>query len=145
MKNRYEIVETGTEISLEDEFGIFHSIVVKKRTVIIYANGYHKTDWKIIIDEEYFNKVDQAVDGHWYVSVSKGTIYAKFCKQQHNLRTYILMHRLITDCPNHLVVDHDPHHYGLDNREENLTTMMAIDNNRNQIKGKSKTHIYTRG
>lgn len=142
MKNRYEIVEAGTVIDLEDEFGIVHSITVSKKTVIIYANGFHKENWKIIIDEKKLDKVDKAVDGHWYVSVCKGTIYAKFCKQVKNNREYILMHRLIMDCPQDMVVDHHPHHYGLDNREENLTVKTAIENNSNQIKQKRKTLTY---
>jgi hypothetical protein len=144
MKNKYEIVEVGTTIELKDEFGNVHTITVSKRTVIIYANGFHHNDWKIVIDEKNLAKVDEAVDGRWYVSVCKGTIYAKFCKQSGKTRQYILMHRVITDCPNDLVVDHDPHHYGLDNREENLTTKSAAENNRNQLKGKAKNLIYSR-
>lgn len=142
MKNRYEFVEIGTTIALEDEFQNVHYITVSKRSVIIYANGNHKKDWKIVIDEHNLDKVDTAVDGHWYVSVCKGTIYAKFCKQKGSVRKYILMHRLITNCPSDLVVDHDPHHYGLDNREENLEKKTAIENNRNQIKDKKKNLIY---
>lgn len=142
MKNKYEIIEVGTTISLKDEFDNVHTITVTKKSVIIYANGYHRNDWKIIIDEKNLDKVDKAIDGSWYVSVCKGTIYAKFCKQQGKNRQYILMHRLITDCPDDLVVDHDPHHYGLDNREENLTAKTSIENNRNQLRGKTKTLIY---
>ena len=142
MKNRYEIVEVGTVIDLEDEFGNIHSITVSKKSVIIYANGFHKKDWKIIIDEKNLNKVDEAIDRHWYVSVCKGTIYAKFCKQVNNNREYILMHRLIVDCPKDMVVDHHPHHYGLDNRDENLRIVTALENNRNKIKQKRKKLCY---
>lgn len=142
MKNKYEIIEIGTIVALEDEFGNIHYITVSKKSVIIYANGYHKKDWKIVIDEKNLDKVDKSVDGHWYVSVCKGTIYAKFCKQSGKKREYILMHRLIANCPNHLVVDHNPHHYGLDNREENLEKKTAIENNQNQIKNKIKTLNY---
>jgi len=144
MKNKYEIVEAGTKIMLADEFNNMHCILVSKKSVIIYANGNHRNDWKIIIDEEYFSKVDNAITGHWYVSVCQGTIYAKFCQRNNNIRKYILMHRLIVDCPNDLVVDHDPHHYGLDNRVENLEAKTAKENNCNQLKGKAKTLQYIR-
>ena len=34
MKNRYEIVEVGTVIDLEDEFGNIHSITVSKNQLL---------------------------------------------------------------------------------------------------------------
>lgn len=144
MKNYYEIVESGTRIPLEDEFQNVHYITVDRSTVIIYANGNHKENWKIIINEEDFNKVNETIEGRWYVSVCKGTIYAMFCKQTKGTREYFLMHRLIANCPINLVVDHDPHHYGLDNRRENLTNITANENNRNQVKDKTKNLFYNK-
>lgn len=133
MKNKYEIVEAGEVITLTDEFKNSFSIIAEKRTVIIYANGDHRKDWKIIIDEDDLAKVNAAVDGRWYVDVSKGTIYAKFCKQIKGEREYISMHRLISDCPIDLVVDHHPNHYGLDNRKSNLTNVTMIENSCNKV------------
>lgn len=142
MKNRYEILEANTIIELEDEFGNTHEIQVPEKVVVIYANGYHKKDWKILIELKDLKKVDDAVDGSWYVGVSKGTIYARYCRNNNKKREYIFMHRIITDCPADFVVDHHPHHYGLDNRSCNLTTTTALENNRNQIKSKRLNNTY---
>lgn len=133
MKNEYQIVEAGTEITLLNEFDQEHTIVVDQKTVIIYANGHYKNNWKILIDYDDLTKVDEAVTGRWYVKVSKGTIYALHCKQINNLRVYTSMHRLITDCEEGYVPDHDPHHYGLDNRKCNLKTVTISENNKNQM------------
>ena len=43
------------------------------------------------------------------------------------------MHRIITSCPEDMVVDHHPHHYGLDNRRGNLTIVTPLENQQNQI------------
>ena len=137
MKNRYEIIETGTEVFLTNEFGETHSVIVEKRTVIIKANGFNR-EWQILIDEEDLHLVDSIATGSWYIGVSKGTIYARYCKREKESREYILMHRLITDCPDEYVVDHNPHHYGLDNRRENLTITTLSDNCKNLILDKRK-------
>ncbi|MDD3048997.1 MAG: hypothetical protein PHQ89_03360 [Bacilli bacterium] len=142
MKNKYIIIPVGEIVSLEDEFGNIINIVAEAPLVVIYANGFHKKDWKILIDLKNLEKIDKAVDGRWYVGVCKGTIYAKYCENKNKQRKYLLMHRVITDCPNHLVVDHHPHHYGLDNRECNLTNVTYEYNNSNQIKDKQKRLSY---
>ena len=53
------------------------------------------------------------------------------------------MHRLIVDCPKDMVVDHHPHHYGLDNRDENLRIVTALENNRNKIKQRKKLCYFS--
>lgn len=102
-------------------------------TVIIFANGGGKKDNMIIIDADKLELVDNAITGSWYISLCKGTVYAKFCVQKKGeKRKYLLMHRLIMNCPADMVVDHHPNHYGLDNRVVNLNIVTAEENLRNR-------------
>ena len=136
MKNDYKIIDHDEIIVIKNQFGHDIEVPVTSGTIIIYANAYGRK-WEIFIDEEDLAKVDEAVSGRWYVSIKKDTIYASFCKQKDNVRTYIHMHRLIANCPEGLVVDHHHHHYGLDNRRHNLRVVTAEENNRNQIKSRT--------
>lgn len=108
-------------------------------TVTIYANGYHYKNWEITIDIEDLEYIDTVCDGRWYVGVSKGTIYARFCKQIDNERTYFLMHREVMknivgdDIPFDMVVDHFVTHYGLDNRRCNLRLVTPEVNMGNKL------------
>lgn len=142
MLNSYYIVEAGSLISLKDERGRDYSIIVNKKSVVISANGFHRSDWKIVIDYDDLKKVDSAITGTWYVDVCKGTIYAKFCKTKNSVREYLSMHRVINDCPTNLVVDHHPNHYGLDNRRENLRNISMEANSGNQFKKVSLHNCY---
>lgn len=121
-------------------------------TVTIFAN-LHKTLYEILIDEEDFALVDRATKNSWYIKTAKDTYYALFCiRKKGEKDIYVYMHRLIMgliECKNdkvtkrtglHLVVDHHPNHYGLDNRRENLRVVTVVENLRNQ-KRKNKTTI----
>lgn len=132
MKNEYVIIEEDTTVTIKNQFGYDTPIDIKAGTVIIYANAYGRK-WEIFIDQEDLSLVDQAVSGRWYVSIKKDTIYASFCKQKDGIRVYTHMHRLIANCPIGLVVDHHPHHYGLDNRRCNLTVVTVEENSKNRV------------
>jgi hypothetical protein len=70
MKNRYEIIEEGTLVELEDLYQNVIPVIVSNKAVIIYANGKRR-EWKILIDYEDLEKVDIAINGRWYVGVCR--------------------------------------------------------------------------
>jgi len=117
-------------------------IIPELDIVIILANGAGLKKIPILLDTDGFEKLDDLVKGTFYVNVSKRTAYAFFAKQSGQIRTINSMHRLLTDCPNHLVVDHHPNHYGLDNRSENLTVVTPEINLANAHKEKDRPILF---
>lgn len=141
MKNTYEVITEEKIITIKNQFGYDVDIKIEAGTVIIYANAYGRR-WEIFINQEDLALVDEAASGRWYVSIKKDTIYASFCKQKNGIRVYTHMHRLIANCPEGLVVDHHPHHYGLDNRRHNLSVVSAADNSKNRVLSKTNKFKY---
>ncbi len=67
----------------------------------------------------------------WYAGRNKnGNYYAR--RMERAPRRQILMHRVITGAPPHLLVDHI-HHNGLDNRRRHLRICTKAENVRNQL------------
>lgn len=93
-------------------------------------------DFKCFIDYESYNKVKSY---HWYVVKFKtcSTLYL----QARNKKDKILIHRLITDCPKGMQVDHINHN-GLDNRLSNLSICLQVDNLRNRRPPKNKGSFH---
>lgn len=78
--------------------------------------------FKVLIDTE---DIDKIKDIHWNAEKDKrGKFYVRNRKK--NLR----LHRVITNCPPNLVVDHINHNT-LDNRKSNLRVCTIAENNRN--------------
>jgi len=77
-----------------------------------------------IVDPADFDELSQY---KWTAAKSPNTFYAVRSAQGRQIR----MHRLITDAPKGLVVDHRNHN-GLDNRKENLRLCTRSENARNQ-------------
>jgi hypothetical protein len=78
----------------------------------------------VLIDEEDRQKLESF--GKWCIS-SKG-----YCARTDNKnKKTILMHRIIMNCPDNMVVDH-VNHNPLDNRKENLRIVTMQQNNYNR-------------
>ena len=81
-------------------------------------------------DEDY-----DAINKHkWYAEKSHGNVYAKTLINGR----YQSMHRLITNCPNGLQIDHFNHN-GLDNQKINLRICNANQNQANRKTSKNNS------
>ena len=88
-----------------------------------------------IVDDEYFDEINQY---NWYSN--KG--YAVRHVTVSGKRTKQLMHRLITNCPDDMEVDHI-NHDKLDNQKSNLRVCSTSENQHNQqMRTKAKTSSY---
>lgn len=95
---------------------------------------------KTIIDVEDFEKVTK-FEGTWFAHTDNGTgkIYIRGNQKDTN-RTIILLHRIITDCPDGLVPNHLSGNT-LDNRRENLEVVTIGENN---IHGRQQIDVVVR-
>jgi hypothetical protein len=78
-----------------------------------------------IVDAEYYDRLNQY---KWHAQKGGQTYYAR--RQEKG--KLIIMHRLITNAPKGLFVDHRNHN-GLDNRRENLRLCTRLQNARNRL------------
>lgn len=78
-----------------------------------------------VIDADDVNKIDKY---HWFVS-QKGYIQAMH--RENGKRNHIRLHRLISNCPDNMVVDHINHDL-TDNRKSNLRVCTQDENMRNR-------------
>ncbi len=96
-----------------------HEFEIKGDVVIIYWK-----DREILVDKENFELVDKY---NWFVA-NEG--YARTHMYENNIRKIVQMHRLITNCPKGLLVDHINHNT-LDNRNINLRICNDAENSHN--------------
>lgn len=80
-----------------------------------------------------------SINGTWYVRFTKGMPYVLMNKP--SLGFTYRMHRVITDAPKNLVVDHR-NHKTLDNTDDNLRVCTHTVNMRNKRKYKSNKSGY---
>lgn len=91
---------------------------------IILRNKHGQELTRAIIDIDDIEKVKNI---KWRLSKRKHTSYVYGFTPE---KRVIKLHRLITDCPDNLVVDHINHN-GLDNRKINLKVCTTKENNQN--------------
>lgn len=84
-----------------------------------YGIGYTEKDEKFYFDLEDYDKIK---DYCWFVD-NKGYIVTTLSKE----KTTILMHRLITNCPDDMDIDHEFHNTK-DNRKEFLRIVTRSEN-----------------
>lgn len=98
-----------------------------------------------IIDTDDLKKV-KILNGSWYAEYNKKTdsYYARIGSRQNGIITRIYMHRLIMDCPDHLMVDHINHNT-LDNRSENLRNVDNTVNQQNRYRCNKTNKCGVRG
>ena len=108
MKNKYSTNHRDKEVTIE----LFHRTLGKIET---------------IVDIGDFDKVN-SIKTTWFVSYSKGHIDGVKTKIQENgKRKVVWLHRLLLDCPKHLVVDHIDGDT-LNNKKNNIR---IVDRNKN--------------
>jgi dihydrolipoamide dehydrogenase len=74
----------------------------------------------------------------WFLKTQNNLFYAECLITENGKTKWCRMHRLITNAPPGILIDHH-NNYGLDNRRENLRQATWSQNNSNRQKTKSKT------
>ena len=97
---------------------------------IVLYNKKQEEVSRALIDLE---DIDKVKDLKWYMD-SRGYAF--------NGKKRVLLHRLVMDCPNDMIVDHINHNR-LDNRKENLRICNSSQNNMNRNKTNRNTSGYT--
>ena len=124
-RQREEAAKVGKSATKENLF------FINDETKVV--TGYDSNGKEFYFDKEFLNKVKKYcwhVDKNGYVSTKKKSS-----------KKILKMHRLITNCPENMVVDHINHNKA-DNRMSNLRICEWADNTRNRKAPKnSKTGI----
>lgn len=96
-----------------------------------------------LVDDEDFEWLNQ---WKWRVGArrNRSTIYAVRAGRKAELKCTYFMHRIVTDCPDGLQVDHI-NHDGLDNRRENLRVCTRNGNQWNRRKTKARVSSIYKG
>lgn len=102
-----------------------------------YVVGYTKENIPFVFDKKYFDTVKQY---RWAIN-KDGYIRTVINRGKQGYHSYML-HRLITNCPPELVVDHI-NHDKTDNRIANLRICTRQENNRNRRIGINNTSDTT--
>lgn len=103
-----------------------------------YGIGYTSKGEEFYFDLEDYDKIK---DYCWHINDS-GYIVSMTTDSINSKRICILMHRIITDCPEDMVVDHINHNKN-DNRKYNLRICSQQENRMNSNISKRNTSGYT--
>lgn len=105
MKNKYKINGEETIVYIDSQYGMY----------------------EVVIDTEDLSKINK-FKTTWNIQFRDGKVESVRTKTQKNkIRKLHLMHRVINDCPEELVVDHidgNP----LNNRKSNLRNVTSLEN-----------------
>lgn len=109
----------------------FNKYMINGDVTILFVK-YKDLNFEVLIDTEDLDIVLK--NGKWFASPTHGRC-KKIYYYIYNNKTMGL-HRLITNCPKHLQVDHINRN-PLDNRKSNLKICTPRENNQNKSTGKS--------
>lgn len=109
----------------------FNKYMINGDVTILFVK-YKDLNFEVLIDTDDLDKVLK--NGKWFASPTHGRC-KKIYYYVYNNKTMGL-HRLITNCPKHLQVDHINRN-PLDNRKSNLKICTPRENNQNKPTGKS--------
>lgn len=108
---------------------------------VIYALRTDGQTQQVLIDVADIETVS-ALNVTWRVMRGKQTLYARAYTQPAKYKTVaVLMHRIILDAPEHMVVDHIDGN-GLDNRRSNLRLVTLAGNGQNMRLKRNNTSGY---
>lgn len=110
----------------------FNKYIINGDVTILFIK-YKDLNFEALIDTEDLDIVLK--NGKWFASPTHGRCKKISYYYKHNNKTMGL-HRLVTNCPKHLQVDHINRN-PLDNRKCNLRTCNARENCQNKPAGKS--------
>lgn len=94
-----------------------------------------------IVDQADFEKLKQH---KWHLTIDRWNKYAKRSARKGNKRCRCAMHRVVTNAPDGLFVDHINHN-GLDNRKANLRIVTSQQNSWNKRQGKRRKSSKYKG
>lgn len=99
-----------------------NKFITKDEYTIMIINSPKHGIFEVLIDTEDVQKVQNI---HWCIEFDRHNPYVR------NRHKNLKLHRLITNCPSDLVVDHINRNT-LDNRKKNLRVCTISENNRNR-------------
>lgn len=112
-------------------------------TAIIINSTKHGRQ-ECLISTSKFNLVNE-LPIRWYVHKQRNTLYVKGNKPKSNgKRKDIFIHRIVSDAPSGMVVDHI-NHDTLNNTDDNLRVITNYDNGQNRKGAQSNSKSGVRG
>ena len=90
------------------------------------------------VDDEDFEYLNQR---KWYAAKIGNTWYATRCQRSDGLHIKYMMHRIIMNTPNNLIVDHIDHN-GLNNQKSNLRNCTTAQNQMNKLPRNKLKGVY---
>jgi len=107
----------------------------------ININSTRHGKFIVLVDDDDYEKLKEY---HWSIKISKSKYHSIPIAESRKNNKLIAMHRLITNCPAGMYVDHKNHNT-LDNRKENLRVCTNAQNCSNVRKPKGSSSSNYKG